>query len=132
MDDPTVFTFSVHGVRKFPFHKETIDLVIELPDGPGDTAYLDARERGVCDALSAAQPDLAVFLAGAAPCQDDRPGRLALSKQDLRSRDRTDLEHCHAAGVPVAIVMAGGYSFPCGTNRRATSSRHLATGQAAR
>jgi acetoin utilization deacetylase AcuC-like enzyme len=109
-DDPTVFTFSIHAAKNFPFRKEASDLDIELPDGAGDTDYLAALEQGVCHALSAAQPDLAIYLAGADPYAGDRLGRLALTKEGLRARDRKVFELCRAASVPVAVVMAGGYS----------------------
>jgi acetoin utilization deacetylase AcuC-like enzyme len=33
--DDSVFTFSIHGARNFPFAKEKSDLDIELPDGTG-------------------------------------------------------------------------------------------------
>jgi acetoin utilization deacetylase AcuC-like enzyme len=107
-DDPAVFAFSIHGARNFPFCKKASDLDIELPDGIGDADYLDALERGICHALSAAQPELAIFLAGADPHRDDRLGRLALSKEGLRARDHIVLDLCRAAGLPVAIAMAGG------------------------
>src|SRR5262249_55947270 len=71
-DDPTVYTFSVHSVNNYPFDKEMSDLDIELPDGARDPAYLAAVERGVCTALSAAQPQLVIFLAGADPFEGDR------------------------------------------------------------
>jgi acetoin utilization deacetylase AcuC-like enzyme len=109
-NDPTVFTFSIHGARNFPFRKETSDLDIELPDGTGDADYLEALERGVSHALSAAQPELAIYLAGADPYRDDRLGRLALSKEGLRARDRMVLDLCRTACLPLAIVMAGGYA----------------------
>jgi len=108
--DPSVFTFSIHAAKNFPFHKETSDLDIELPDGIADAAYLDALELGICTALSAAQPDLAIYLAGADPYAGDRLGRLALTKEGLRSRDRKVFELCRTASVPVAVAMAGGYS----------------------
>lgn len=108
--DPSVFTFSIHGQKNFPFRKEASDLDIELADGTGDDEYLAALERGVCHALSAAQPDLAIFLAGADPFEDDRLGRLALSAQGLEARDRMVMELCRDAGVPVAVAMAGGYA----------------------
>ena len=41
-DDPSVFTFSLHGARNYPFRKETSDLDVELPDGAGDDEYLEA------------------------------------------------------------------------------------------
>ena len=44
-DDPTIFTFSIHGKNNFPYHKETSDLDIELEDGTDDMAYLDALKR---------------------------------------------------------------------------------------
>jgi acetoin utilization deacetylase AcuC-like enzyme len=109
-NDPSVFTFPIHGARNFAYRGETSDLDIELPDGTGDVDYIDALERGVCRVLSAAQPELAIYLAGADPCRDDRLGRLALSKEGLRARDRMVLELCRNARVPVAITMAGGYS----------------------
>lgn len=109
-ENPTVFTFSIHGARNFPFRKEASDLDIELPDGCGDAAYLNALERGVCHALSAAQPDLVIYLAGADPFEDDRLGRLALTKAGLLARDRLVFEICAASALPVAVAMAGGYA----------------------
>ncbi|MEJ2556900.1 MAG: histone deacetylase [Anaerolineae bacterium] len=109
-DDPTVFTFSIHGARNFPFHKVRSDLDIELEDGTGGAAYLEALEDGVERALALARADLAIYLAGADPYAGDRLGRLALSKAGLAARDRMVLELCRRAGIPVAIVMAGGYA----------------------
>lgn len=108
--DRSVFTFSIHGARNFPFRKETSDLDIELHDGTADAAYLDALEAGVCHALSASQADLAIYLAGADPFHDDRLGRLAVTKEGLRARDALVFELCRGAAVPVAVVMAGGYA----------------------
>lgn len=107
--DPTVFTFSIHGANNFPFRKEVSDLDIELPDGTGDEAYLEALDRGVCHALSASQADLAIYLAGADPFEDDRLGRLSLTKAGLAARDHLVFRLCREAGLPVAVTMAGGY-----------------------
>jgi acetoin utilization deacetylase AcuC-like enzyme len=108
--DPTVFTFSIHAANNFPFAKEASDLDIDLPDGTGDGDYLHALEKGVCHALSAAQADLAIYLAGADPFEGDRLGRLKLTKSGLAARDRMVFELCHASGAPVAVTMAGGYA----------------------
>jgi acetoin utilization deacetylase AcuC-like enzyme len=107
--DPTVFTLSIHGANNFPFTKEQSDLDVELPDGTGDADYLEALERGVCHALSAAQPDLALYLSGADAHEGDRLGRLKLTKPGLAARDRLVFELCASAGLPVAVAMAGGY-----------------------
>ena len=34
--DPSVFTFSMHGAKNFPFRKEASDLDVPLSDGTGD------------------------------------------------------------------------------------------------
>lgn len=107
--DETIFTFSIHGARNFPFHKEPGDLDIGLEDGTGDEEYLQALERGVEQALALARADIAIYLAGADPHEGDRLGRLALSKAGLAARDRLVFEACRRAGLPVVVAMAGGY-----------------------
>lgn len=126
-DDPSVFTFSIHGRKNFPFRKEISDLDIELADSTGDAEYLAALERGICHALSAAQPDLVIYLAGADPYEGDRLGRLALTKAGLEARDRMVLGLCRDAAVPVALAMAGGYAHDIGD----TVDVHFATVRAA-
>jgi acetoin utilization deacetylase AcuC-like enzyme len=111
-DDPTVFTFSMHGARNFPFRKVAGDLDVELPDGCEDAAYLGALE----SALEAVwhhhgehMPGLAFYLAGADPHENDRLGRLKLTADGLAERDRLVLEALHQRNIPVALSMAGGY-----------------------
>src|SRR5262249_9985814 len=108
--DDSVFTFSIHGARNFPFAKETSDLDIELADGTGDDEYLWHLERGLDEALQRSGPQLAIYLAGADPYEDDRLGRLKLTKEGLARRDRLVLETLAARRIPVAIAMAGGYA----------------------
>ena len=108
--DPTVFTFSVHGAKNFPFRKEESDLDAPLPDGAGDAEFLATLERGLEAALDAANADLAIYLAGADPFEGDRLGRLSVTKSGLAERDRLVLQTCRARGIPVAVTMAGGYA----------------------
>jgi len=109
-DDTTIFTFSIHGEKNFPYHKEVSDLDIELLDGTSDAVYLDMLEEGVQRALALAHADMAIYLAGADPFADDRLGRLKLTKTGLAQRDALVLELCKARGLPVAVTMAGGYA----------------------
>jgi acetoin utilization deacetylase AcuC-like enzyme len=109
-DDPTVFTFSIHGAHNFPLRKEQSDLDVELPDGTADAAYLAALADGLDDALRRARAELALYLAGADPFEGDRLGRLKVTKAGLAARDRMVFERCRAARLPVAVVMAGGYA----------------------
>jgi len=109
-EDPTVFTFSIHGEHNFPFDKETGDLDIGLADGTGDDGYLSALEAGLAHALERSGPDLAIYIAGADPFSGDRLGRLDLSKQGLAQRDEMVLGCCRERGLPVGIAMGGGYA----------------------
>jgi acetoin utilization deacetylase AcuC-like enzyme len=108
--DPSVFSFSIHGARNYPFRKERSTLDVELPDRAGDDAFLAALELHVPHVLADFRPDLVVYLAGADPWREDRFGRLAMSKEGLAERDRLVLGLCRDAGIPVAITMAGGYA----------------------
>lgn len=107
--DDSVFTFSMHGAKNFPFRKARSDLDIELEDGTGDAYYLQRLEEGL-DVVFARIPELVIYLAGADPFSGDRLGRLALSRDGLANRDRMVLQACRNHGVPVAIAMAGGYA----------------------
>ena len=108
-DDPSVFTFSIHGANNFPFRKETSDLDIALPDDTEDRPYLKALQESL-HSLALPQFDLAIYLAGADPFVGDTLGRLALSKGGLAMRDQMVFDFCELAGLPVAVVMAGGYA----------------------
>jgi acetoin utilization deacetylase AcuC-like enzyme len=109
-DDSSVFTFSIHGARNFPFTKEESDLDIELADGTRDDEYLWHLERGLDETLERSRPQLVFYLAGADPYEGDRLGRLKISKAGLARRDDLVLRTLHARGIPVALSMAGGYA----------------------
>ena len=107
--DETIFTFSIHGEKNFPFRKIPGDLDIGLPDDTGDDAYLAALEPALRTAVTRARADLVIYLAGADVHEQDRLGRLCLTKAGVGARDRLVLGLCRTAGLPVAVTMAGGY-----------------------
>ena len=108
--DESVFTFSMHGEKNFPFKKEISDLDVALPDGTGDEAYLAALRVHLDAVLNRHQPDFVFYLAGADPYEGDRLGRLKLTIDGLRTRDEIVLQTCHGRGLPVAVSMSGGYA----------------------
>jgi acetoin utilization deacetylase AcuC-like enzyme len=109
-EDSSVFTFSIHGEKNFPFRKENSDLDIPLKNGTGDADYLETLEKSLTTVLDAAHADLAIYIAGADPFLDDRFGRLALSKKALAARDRLVFDRCAERSMPVAVTMGGGYA----------------------
>ena len=108
--DDTIFAFSIHGERNDPFRKIAGDLDIGLPDGTGDSAYLDMLEIALERAFYLAQPDLVLYVSGADPFSGDKLGKLSLSKAGLAARDDMVFGTCFAERVPVAVSMAGGYA----------------------
>lgn len=108
--DPRFFTFSIHGERNFPFRKVPGDLDIGLPDRTGDGAYLEALAQGLEEVRRRFRPDIVFYLAGADPYFDDRFGRLALTKAGLAARDRLVLTWIRDLGVPMVLVLGGGYA----------------------
>ena len=108
--DPNVFTFSIHGAKNYPFHKEQSDLDVPLSDGADDSAFLSALSDALGRVLDQGTWDLAIFLAGADPLEGDKLGRLSVTKSGLAERDRMVLEACRERDIPIAVTMAGGYA----------------------
>ena len=99
--DETVFTFSMHGEKNFPFRKEISDLDVALADGTGDDDYLALLRSHLDQVLNRHQPDFVFYLAGADPYEGDRLGRLKLTIEGLRTRDEIVFDTCRRAGLPV-------------------------------
>jgi len=107
--DESVFTFSMHGAKNYPFHRVPGCVDVELPDGTGDDAYIDILAAALPSVLRSAGAALAVYLAGADVLAGDRLGRLCLTQAGLARRDALVLGACREIGLPVAIVLGGGY-----------------------
>ena len=108
-DDASVFTFSMHGGRNYPFHKVPGTLDIELADGTRDDDYLARLTKALPGVLTRAAPDLVLYIAGADPHESDSLGRLSLTFDGLARRDAFVLSQCVEVGLPVAITIGGGY-----------------------
>lgn len=109
-DDPTVYSFSMHCSKNYPFRKTEGDLDIALPPATEDRYYLEQMRFGLARAVGEFDPDCVFYLAGADPFAGDRLGLLSLTKAGLRSRDEGVLDFFGERDVPVAIAMAGGYA----------------------
>lgn len=121
--DPSIFTLSLHGEKNFPFRKEPSDLDIGLPDDCGDDQYLEALDHGLAQLDARFEPDLLIYLAGADPHEADRLGRLKLTFDGLKARDRRVFEYARHHNLGIAITMAGGY----GTDINNTVRVHVQT-----
>ncbi len=108
-NDDSIFTFSMHGEKNFPFRKEASDLDVSLPDGCDDLTYLKALDLALAQTEQTFCPDFVIYLAGADPHADDRLGRLSLTDAGMYQRDQRVLEFARQHSIPIALSMAGGY-----------------------
>jgi acetoin utilization deacetylase AcuC-like enzyme len=104
-----VFTTSIHEADNYPYVKPPSALDVGLARGTSDEEYLSHLD-GVLACLLEQLPDVVFYLAGADPYMDDQLGRLGLSLDGLRRRDRRVFTALRNAGVPVVVVLAGGYA----------------------
>lgn len=109
-DDPTVFTFSMHGKGNYPFKKETSDLDISLEKDTTDETYLSILKKTLPELLEKVQPDFIFYLCGVDVLASDKLGTLAMSLEGCKERDRYVLQTCFDAKIPVQCSMGGGYS----------------------
>lgn len=105
-----VFTFSMHGKKNYPLHKEKSDLDIALPDGADDAFYLELLKDRLPKLIDSVQPDFIFYQSGVDVLATDKLGRLGLSLAGCKERDRFVLDSCHKNKIPVVCSMGGGYS----------------------
>ena len=105
-----VYTFSMHGERNYPTAKMRSNLDVPLRDGIGDDEYLAQLAAHLPQALDLFAPEIAFYLAGVDVVAGDRYGRLALSESGLAQRDQFVVDAVRDRGIPLVIVLAGGYA----------------------
>ena len=57
------------------------------------------------------QPEFIFYLSGVDVLENDKLGKLSLSLEGCKERDRFVLDLCKQNKIPVQISMGGGYSF---------------------
>lgn len=105
-----VFTFSMHGKKNYPLHKECSDLDVELEDGISDDEYLNLLNMHLSYMKEHHQPDFIFYQAGVDVLATDKLGRLGLTIQGCRERDRLVFELAFQLNIPIVATMGGGYS----------------------
>jgi acetoin utilization deacetylase AcuC-like enzyme len=108
--DPRVFTFSMHGQNNYPLHKERSDLDIGLADFTSDAFYLNTLRVNLANLLKQVNPDFIFFQSGVDILETDKLGKLSVSREGCKERDRIVLEAAKEGGIPLVVSMGGGYS----------------------
>ena len=108
--EPRIFTFSMHGLTNYPFHKEKSDLDIGLLDGTTSETYLATLEEALPKLIESVQPDFAFYLAGVDILSTDKFGKLKVSMEACKQRDEFVFKQLKKNKIPVAVTLGGGYS----------------------
>jgi acetoin utilization deacetylase AcuC-like enzyme len=108
--DPRVFTFSMHGANNYPLHKEQSDLDIALRDHTDDKNYLALLDRHLQELMKNEQPDFIFYQSGVDVLATDTLGRLALTRDGCKQRDKLVLSIARQTKTPIVVSMGGGYS----------------------
>lgn len=105
-----VFTFSMHGNKNYPFHKEVSDLDIALDDGTTDDYFLNSLKDSLPQLIEKINPEFVFYLCGVDVLETDKLGRLNLTLSGCKQRDIYVLELCNKLKIPIQCSMGGGYS----------------------
>ena len=108
--DDRVFTFSMHGENNYPLQKEKSDLDIPLPDLTDDRHYLRLLDKNLKSLLDRVQPDFIFYQAGVDILATDKLGKLSITREGCKQRDRLVLHTAHQHHIPLVASMGGGYS----------------------
>lgn len=111
-DEPEIFTYSIHGAKNYPFRKQESDLDVEVPSGAVDTEYLSLLDASLPEVIERRRPELVLFQAGVDPLATDALGKLALTREGIRERNRRVFEWSRAVDARMIVFMGGGYSDP--------------------
>jgi len=105
-----VFTFSMHGANNYPLQKENSDLDIGLPDFTDDHHYLQELEIHLPWLIDKVQPDFIFYQSGVDILNTDKLGKLSVTRQGCKQRDRIVLKTAYQHKIPLVASMGGGYS----------------------
>jgi histone deacetylase 11 len=116
--DPRVFLFDAFNREIYPSYdraaRERVDCPVPLPFGCSGPDYLRLLELtlpGFLDSVGRnGRVRLAVYNAGTDVFAGDALGGLNLSAADVLARDRYAIDQLRTRGIPVVMLLSGGYS----------------------
>ncbi len=109
-DNKNVFTVSFHGEKNYPFRKEKSDYDYGFNDGTSDKEYLKKIKYEIPRLVENFEPDFIFYLSGVDIIENDKLGRLSVSINGCKERDRFILDYCNVNSIPIQVSMGGGYS----------------------
>jgi acetoin utilization deacetylase AcuC-like enzyme len=108
--DERVFTYSIHVGRNYPAEKTAGSFDVELPRFVSGAQYLERLNATLPAAFERFAPDLAFWIAGSDPHENDRFGQMKLSDTDMAVRDKAVLDLVTKLRVSTVVLYGGGYN----------------------
>jgi histone deacetylase 11 len=107
---PWASILDVYEDDLYPVPKQSEDFPVPVPAGLGGPEYLAIVDEALPRALDAAKPDLVIYNAGSDPYVEDPLTRLRLSRGEIADRDLLVATLVRERGIPMAMVLSGGYA----------------------
>ena len=107
---PWAVIFDLYERDLFPVRKEPEDYPLPVSGGLTGAEYLGIVQDALPAALDAVKPHLVIYNAGSDPFVDDPLAGFRLTMNDLAERDLMVVTMARERGIPVAMVLSGGYS----------------------
>ena len=108
-ENKNVFTFSMHSKTNYPLKKSKSDLDVELDDNMEDNDYLKILKFYLAQ-LNNENFDFVFYIAGVDIHFNDRLGKLKVSDEGIKTRDKLVTENFFSKGIPLCGVLGGGYN----------------------
>lgn len=108
-NDNSFFTVSIHSKKNYPSKKQSSDIDIELDDGMEDEEYLSVVNQ-LIKKIESEDFNFAFYVAGVDIHCDDRLGKLNISEDGIRKREKMVINHFFKKNIPLCGVLGGGYN----------------------
>ena len=99
-----------YDVSIYPYPKVEEDMPVPLAHGTDGGEILKLVRKNVPEAIARFKPDLVVYNAGSDVLESDPLSSLRMSPAELNERDLYVVSYLREKNIPVAMVLAGGYS----------------------
>lgn len=105
-----VFCLDFYDETIYPWPKVEEDWSIPFPRRTRGDKYLSTLEETLPKATEKFKPDLIVYNAGSDVLKSDPLSTFLLSPREMNERDLFVISHARKQSIPIAMVLAGGYS----------------------
>jgi histone deacetylase 11 len=93
----------------FPWPKVEEEMAVPLPAGTSGMRYLENLDEYLSEALDRYRPDLVIYNAGSDVLASDPLSMLMLTPNEMAERDLFVVTQVRERGIPLAMVLSGGY-----------------------